>query len=312
MFGAQLKEMPPVAGAMCGHAVMRMHTIGSQYTYGSFSSVTRCCEALRRGIGIRTKRRSGRGYGVDIRAMALLDPPSFNPQKLKVVRLVDEEEIFVETNAGYSRRYTLTHNDLTGCLTLSIGSEYNREQLSGWYTKIVRDEVLAEWNIVTCSETSQLVGELHVYCHVSGEEMWPAPAPLRSFIFQREMKLVLDTILYADRDMLSLNPCCQSACVYVHLASNVKPLNQKIAWGRLGDKSTWRMGPKGSLFELLFSSYSSDDDDDDEGMMEMAADDAWSGARMTSKVVLQGVPSIIPAKLDSVSSSCSSSSRVHS
>lgn len=262
-------------------------------------------------VGGTTRRRSeGRRCGVLPRAMALLDPPSFNPQKLKVVHMSEEtssrREGRDEGNAGYRRRYTLTHNDLTGCLTLSIGAEYNREQLSGWYTKIVRDEVLAEWIILTCSETNQPRRELHVYCHVSGEEKWPAPAPLRSFIFQREMKLVLDTISYADREMLSSSPLCQSACVYVHLASNLEPLNQKIAWGQLGDKSTWRMGPKGSLFDMLFSSssYSSDDDDDDiTGIMDRSTDDDWPvpGRNISNKVILEGVPSIIPAKLDSVS-----------
>ncbi len=320
----------PALGAVCGHAATRMVPQGrynSAGTHKSYNIIHGGCPhrswcgpssrddgvALGRRIGTRSKQRRGRGYGIRIRAMALLDPPDFNPQKLKVVRLSEEGvhqggEFVVETNAGSARRYTLTHNDLTGCLTLSIGSEYNRDQLSGWYTKIVRDEVLAEWIILTCSETSHPRGELHVYCHVSGEELWPAPAPLRSFIFQREMKLVLDTILYADREMLSSNPWCQSACVYVHLASNLEPLNQKIAWGQLGDKSTWRMGPKGSLLDILFSSssYSSDDDDDDlEGMMGGSAEDAWPVPRssITNKVVLEGVPSIIPAKLDSVSSS---------
>ena len=314
----------PAPGAVCSHAATRMapqgrqHSIVSQNSYqktihgGSWYGASCSDDGVALGQRIARRTRHGRRYGVTPRAMALLDPPNFNPQKLKVVRLSEEGrrqggEFVIETNAGCTRRYTLTHNDLTGCLTLSIGSEYNRDQLSGWYTKIVRDEVLAEWIILTCSETSQPRGELHVYCHVSGEEMWPAPAPLRSFIFQREMKLVLDTILYADRDMLASNPWCQSACVYVHLASNVEPLNQKIAWGQLGDKSTWRMGPKGSLLGLLFSSssYSSDDDDDDvEGLMDQSADEAWPVPRSTitnTKVVLEGVPSIIPAKLDSVS-----------
>ncbi len=43
------------------------------------------------------------------------------------------------------RRYTLTHSDLTGDLYLSIGSDYNSRQISHWCTRLMRDEVLAEW-----------------------------------------------------------------------------------------------------------------------------------------------------------------------
>ena len=60
------------------------------------------------------------------------------------------------------RRYTLTHSDSTGDLYLTIGADYNREQIAGWYTRFMRDEVLAEWKD-NAHGTS-----LHVYCHVSG------------------------------------------------------------------------------------------------------------------------------------------------
>lgn len=43
------------------------------------------------------------------------------------------------------RRYTLTHSDSTGDLFLTVGAEYDRKQVSGWYTRFMRDEVLAEW-----------------------------------------------------------------------------------------------------------------------------------------------------------------------
>jgi hypothetical protein len=44
------------------------------------------------------------------------------------------------------RRYTLTHSDATGDLYLTIGPDYDRQQISGWYTRLMRDEVLAEWD----------------------------------------------------------------------------------------------------------------------------------------------------------------------
>ena len=36
------------------------------------------------------------------------------------------------------RRYTLTHNDLTGELQLSVGACYNTAQISSWYNRLIR------------------------------------------------------------------------------------------------------------------------------------------------------------------------------
>jgi hypothetical protein len=60
------------------------------------------------------------------------------------------------------RRYTLTHSDRTGELFLYIGPDYNKDQISGWYTRLMRDEVLAEW------KQDKESYSLHVYLHVSG------------------------------------------------------------------------------------------------------------------------------------------------
>lgn len=262
--------------------------------------------------------------------MALLDPPSFNPRKLKVVEQINDDwsmtSLETDTSTSLSsqwsideypltqRRYTLTHNDLTGSLTLSVGSEYNKDQLSGWYTRILRDEVLAEWTVAWCDVRQSHMPALHVYCHVSGEEMWPAPPGLRSFIFQREMTLVLDTIAYADRDMLAMNPDMAHAGVYVHLASNLECLDQVVAWGSIGDRSSWQESPQKSLFELLFQSSndSIDDDDDTSADNEMVVrvpsskhvlntscgggskNRNWFGGG-SREIALRGVPSIIPA-----------------
>ncbi len=43
------------------------------------------------------------------------------------------------------RCYTLTHSDATGDLFLTVGPGYDRQQISGWYTRLMRDEVLAKW-----------------------------------------------------------------------------------------------------------------------------------------------------------------------
>lgn len=84
----------------------------------------------------------------------------------------------------HPRLYTLTHNDLTGQLLLTIGHQYNRKQLSGWYNRLLRDEILAYWQFGTDKPV------LHIECHVSGQETWLAPPILRDYIFRREMPLV--------------------------------------------------------------------------------------------------------------------------
>lgn len=211
--------------------------------------------------GARLRNRSR-----TLSVQAALDPPNFNPSKLKILQVGSDNNnggsVVRSSSVAFRRRYTLTHNDLTGYLTLSIGKEYNESQLSGWYTKILRDEVLAEWKVSESSDGDHnRTFELHVYCHVSGEEMWPAPAGLRSFIFQREMTLVLETISYADREMILSDPVLGSALVFVHLASDLEPLNKKIMWGRLGDKNTWKKRvSKRSLVDVLFSTDEEDDD----------------------------------------------------
>jgi hypothetical protein len=47
-------------------------------------------------------------------------------------------------------------------LSLTIGAEYDKKQISGLYTRLMRDEVLAELK----NDGGQAV--LHVYVHVSG------------------------------------------------------------------------------------------------------------------------------------------------
>jgi hypothetical protein len=61
-------------------------------------------------------------------------------------------ELHVRVAAGITpqgplapRRYTLTHSDSTGDLFLTIAPEVDRNQIAGWYTRLMRDEVLAKW-----------------------------------------------------------------------------------------------------------------------------------------------------------------------
>ncbi len=116
-----------------------------------------------------------------LQTCALLSVP-FRPSKLTVQRFPGTLQ------SGpcpfHARRYTLTHNDLTGQLLLTIGHQYNRKQLSGWYNRLLRDEILAYWQFSNDRPV------LHIKCHVSGEETWLAPPILRDYIFRREMPLV--------------------------------------------------------------------------------------------------------------------------
>jgi hypothetical protein len=76
------------------------------------------------------------------------------------------------------RCYTFTHSDKTGDLFLTVGSGFDFEQVSGWYTRFMRDEVLAEWKL----EEDGLC--LHVYCYVCGGFVF-GNASLREWIFRR-------------------------------------------------------------------------------------------------------------------------------
>ena len=128
------------------------------------------------------------------------------------------------------RRYTLTHSDLTGDLFLTIGPEYDLTQISGRYTRLMRDEVLAEWR------TDQAGGEptLHVHLHVSGGFVFGS-GTLRAAIFRRELPLALEAICHGDREFLGRNPRFDGAAVWVRFNARQERLRCVEAWGRPAD-----------------------------------------------------------------------------
>eukprot|EP01025_Chloroclados_australasicus_P032936 TRINITY_DN3345_c0_g1_i1.p1 TRINITY_DN3345_c0_g1~~TRINITY_DN3345_c0_g1_i1.p1 ORF type:complete len:304 (-),score=0.13 TRINITY_DN3345_c0_g1_i1:622-1533(-) len=150
---------------------------------------------------------------------------------------------------GCRRFYTLTHNDLSGDLHLSIGHRYNLEQLQGPWQRILRDEVLAWWEFMPSPQTQnghKLVKKrpiLHVQCHVSGEQKWPLPLQIRDYIFQLEIPLVLKSILKGDCEFLQQRQQVQNSIVVVHLQSDWMILDRQLVWGLLGDPDTWRQPP---------------------------------------------------------------------
>ena len=145
----------------------------------------------REGTSMRSRR-------VAAEALPLFDPPPFQPAKLSVSYSLDAISTTISPPERI-RRYTLTHNDITGQLWLTVGREYNEAQISGFYTRLLRDEVVAEWRWTSddCNEgrtettpCSDSLPSLHLFCHVSGEERWLAPPFLRNYIFRREIPLV--------------------------------------------------------------------------------------------------------------------------
>jgi len=83
------------------------------------------------------------------------------------------------------RTYTLTHSDVTASLTLAVSHTINRAQLQGWYNRLQRDEVVAEWNKVRGRMS------LHVHCHISGGHfLLDLIAGLRYYIFRKELPVV--------------------------------------------------------------------------------------------------------------------------
>jgi len=126
------------------------------------------------------------------------------------------------------RRYTLTHSDATGDLFLTIGADYDREQISGWYTRLLRDEVLAEW------QQGEEGPSLHVYCHVSGG-LAMGPAGWRYGIFRHHMPQVLEAFRYGDRELFEARPELDGAPIGVHFHATQRRYNRTEPWGTPAD-----------------------------------------------------------------------------
>jgi len=148
----------------------------------------------------------------------------FRPEKLHIDYL---SGVTLEAPAT-PRRYTLTHSDLTGDLFLSIGADYNRKQISGLYTRVMRDEVLAEWK----EDEDGLA--LHVYCHVSGGLVF-GRANWRESIFRSEMPLVLETIRHGDSRFFEANPELDESPIFIHFQSSKRNHSKIEAWGTPAD-----------------------------------------------------------------------------
>jgi hypothetical protein len=126
------------------------------------------------------------------------------------------------------RCYTLTHSDATGDLFLTIGPEHDREQISGLYTRLMRDEVLAEWG------DEEDGPALHVHCHVSGG-LVVGSAGWRYAIFRRELPLVLESFRLGDGALFEAHPKLDRAAILVHFHATRRRYDQAQSWGTPAD-----------------------------------------------------------------------------
>ena len=122
------------------------------------------------------------------------------------------------------RCYTLTHSDSTGDLFLTVGPEVDRKQISGWTTRLMRDEVLAEW------QESKEGPALHVFCHVSGGLVLGS-ADMRYGIFQRELPLVLEAFRFGDGGIFEAQPELDRAPIWIHFQSTSRCYQKMERWG---------------------------------------------------------------------------------
>ncbi|KAI3812978.1 hypothetical protein L1987_17691 [Smallanthus sonchifolius] len=171
------------------------------------------------------KRRMFKKNQALVPVARLFGPSIFEASKLKVLFLgVDEKK----HPGNLPRTYTLTHSDITSKLTLAISQTINNSQFQGWYNKLYRDEVVAEWRKVKGNMS------LHVHCHISGGHfLLDLCARLRFFIFTKELPLVLKAFAHGDGNLLKNYPELQEASVWVYFHSNIQEFNRVECWGPL-------------------------------------------------------------------------------
>jgi hypothetical protein len=146
------------------------------------------------------------------------------PKKLHVKYLPGTDSCVL----AIPRLYTLTHSDITGDLFLTIGPHYDTEEISKLYTRLMRDEVLAELK----EEHDGLV--LNVYCHVSGGFVL-GKAGWRYSIFRSELPLALEALRYGDKSLFDQNPELDQVPVFIHFRSSDRRYNKIEPWGIIAD-----------------------------------------------------------------------------
>ncbi len=147
----------------------------------------------------------------------------FTPSKLHVTFAPE----LTGQDSPIPRCYTLTHSDLTGDLFLTIAPTYDYDQISGWYTRLMRDEVLGEWR-------KPENPALHLHCHVSGGLVL-GPAKWRLSMFKQHLPMVIEAITYGDRDFIKANELFLTAPILVHFHARQDALDTLDPWGNIRD-----------------------------------------------------------------------------
>ncbi|KAL2650841.1 hypothetical protein R1flu_018969 [Riccia fluitans] len=179
-------------------------------------------------LQLRGTRRLGSETQPRVVEARLFGPAIFQAAKLRVLTLGRESKKGASEVVEPPRVYTVTHSDITAQLTLAIAEEINKTQFMGWYSRLQRDEVLAEWR------KTQGVLSLHVHCHISGGNWLHCMiAKLRFFIFQKELPMVLEAIMHGDHRLFKNFPELEAAPVYVYFHSNLEEYNRLEYWGPL-------------------------------------------------------------------------------
>jgi magnesium dechelatase len=140
------------------------------------------------------------------------------------------------------RAYTLTHSDVTGDLFLTIGPQFHWPQVAGWYTRLMRDEVLAEWQDkaltdrrgkVLAERLDDSVPRLIVHCHVSGGLVFGIKS-WREGIFRYHLPMVLEAFRYGDQALVNDHPQLARAPIEVHFHYGGK-CKIELSWGVFDD-----------------------------------------------------------------------------
>ncbi len=147
-----------------------------------------------------------------------------NPNKLKVRFLPFPQSLDVLI----PRRYTLTHSDRTGELFLTVGPEYDKKQVRGLFSRLMRDEIFAE----LVQKADECI--LNVYCQVS---RGLGSRRFREGIFRRELPLVLESIRYGDREFFEKNGMFDKAQVIIHFCAKKSENDKTENWGSIGSYS---------------------------------------------------------------------------
>lgn len=177
----------------------------------------------------RTRRRSKKSQSL-VPVARLFGPAIFEASKLKVLFLGTDEK---KHPGNLPRTYTLTHSDITSKLTLAISSTINNSQLQGWYNKLQRDEVVAEWKKVKGKMS------LHVHCHISGGHfLLDLCARLRYYIFCKELPVVLKAFVHGDVNLFNNFPELEESSVWVYFHSNIPEFNKVECWGPLKEAAS--------------------------------------------------------------------------